>query len=320
MFDREACKRALDAARYFKSIGLVPLPSKMDRKQPTLHEYRKYRTESVPPGVYFDDQWQTTNLQLMTGVETPGATKIVVVDLDGPEAAAAWRAICLRQQYSLSGGKNHPWVATTGSGGTHLYFRVPVVSPVPSRMIWGLYDTLTGWVKHREIRILGDGGLAVAPPSLRVDGAGCYAWHGRFSPRTIPMPDVAPGWLLAMPGVVAPDRKPYDQPEPKHVNCSHDGLRNKVIAAIPSQDKIGHARNWGLRFADAYPSLRQKWIPCHAIDREDKMPTPASITLLESTVIWGAVTLSVHFLIWPLSWGPSVPGRTPLIHWRTSTT
>lgn len=273
---------ALDAAKRFASLGLVALPSCMDRKRPMLHdasrkiqdEYKQYRTERVPGWIYQYDEWNTTNLQLMTGVETSGATKIAVVDLDGPEAIVAWKAICKKNDFYLKSNVHFPWISSTGSGGTHIYFRVQDVPRLPSRMIWGLYDTLTGWVKHREIRLLGDRSLVVAPPSLRVDGVGCYSWHGRYNPRTIPLPEIAPDWLLAMPGVITPQRQPYNQPEPKHVDCSHlKNLRQVIIAKIPPQQKVEIAKTWGLRFAESYPSLRQKWIPCHAIDREDKMPS-----------------------------------------------
>ncbi len=115
-----------------------------------------------------------------------------MVDLDGPEAIEAWKAICNKNQYTLKCSSSFPWISTTGSGGTHIYFRVPSgTERCPSRMIWGLYDTLTGWVKHREIRILGDGALAVVPPSVRVDGTGSYSLHVHYNPRNIPLPEVA---------------------------------------------------------------------------------------------------------------------------------
>lgn len=274
LFNQEY-RRALDAARHFIFIGLVPLPSCMDKKRPMMKEYKHFREQSVPVGNYHEDIWKTTNLQLMTGVQTTGATKVMVVDLDGPEAGVAWKKICNKHQYTLKDKSHYPWIATTGSGGTHMYFQVPSsATACPSRMIWGLFDTLTGWVKHKEIRILGDGGLAVAPPSVRVDGSGRYKWHGHYNPANIPLPETAPGWLIGMPGVVTPDRKYYDEPETKNVKNLHSSdLRGVVLESMTMADKIAVVRGWGLRFAEMHPRAVKGWIDVHAIGREDNVPS-----------------------------------------------
>jgi hypothetical protein len=268
-------ERAVQAARHFRSIGLVPLPSCMDKKRPMLPEFKHFRSVTVPEAIYDERSWKTTNLQLMCGVETSGAIKITVVDLDGPEALEAWHAICAKHNYTLKSNSHHPWIASTGSGGTHLYYRLPDgITRSPSRLVWGLYDTLTGWVKHREIRLLGDGSLAVAPPSVRVDGIGSYTWHGRYSPWCVPLPEVAPDWLVSLPGVLAPQRQSYDEPKAQNVQRSHDGsLREKILARIPAQQKVEIARSWGLRFQQEHPRVGCGWIPCHAVDREDVTPS-----------------------------------------------
>ncbi len=68
MLAHEDYRRALDAARLFVSVGLVPLPSRMGRKQPMLDSYKEYRTKQVERSVYSEETWRTTNIQLMTGV------------------------------------------------------------------------------------------------------------------------------------------------------------------------------------------------------------------------------------------------------------
>jgi hypothetical protein len=267
-------RRALDAALFFRSIGMVPLPSRMDEKRPMI-EFKDYQTCDVPNAFYTEQGWQTTNIQIMTGVKTTGATKICVVDLDGPEARDAWKYITGKANWSLKTGRHYPWVSFTGSGGLHFWFTLPDGTPgCPNRLLWGLYDTARGWVKHREIRLLGDGGLVVAPPSCRVDGVGIYAWHGKFNPRTIPLPEVAPAWLLEMPGAIAPERKHHSQPGTDYKKKSHGtDLRSVVIDALQPAQKVELARQWGLRFAESFPRVTKGWMPCHAVDRDDKTPS-----------------------------------------------
>ena len=269
-----AYRSALDAANYFRSIGLVPLPSCMkgERKQPMI-DYKDLRSKPVPGSVYTDAGWTTTNIQIMTGVETVGATKIAVIDLDGHESIDAWSAICNRNGCSTRDG--YPWISSTGSGGYHWYYRLPEgTKSCTSRLIWGLYDTLVGWLKHKEIRLLGDKSLVVAPPSARIDGKGSYRWADGHGPARIPLPGYAPAWLLAMPGWVAPERQHYDQPKSNYKNESHDGgLRQKVLNAIPPVDKVRLAQSWGLRFAESHPRITDTWISCRSIYREDKIPS-----------------------------------------------
>jgi Bifunctional DNA primase/polymerase, N-terminal len=264
---------ALDAANYFRSIGLVPLPSRMTgRKQPII-DYAHLRTQRVPSSVYTKREWKTTNIQLMTGVETTGSTKIVVVDIDGPEAMDAWIEITKKEGFSIK--ESLPWVTQTGSGGMHFYYRLPesAVTCV-SRLVWGLFDTRTGWVKHKEIRLLGDKSLVVAPPSARIDGTGSYRWAKGNDPRSVPLPGYAPAWLLDMPGWLAPERHYCDQPKPnnkKEFHCA--SLRQRVIDSITPTEKLALVKSWGLRFPTDHPRITTPWMICRSVYREDSTPS-----------------------------------------------
>jgi hypothetical protein len=228
------------------------------------------------------DEWRTTNIQIITGARTSGSTKIVVVDLDSKESVHAWRRICQHHQYRA----DHPWIARTGSGGWHIYFRLPPeVEECRSRLLWGLWDTWGkagkgDWCKHKEVRLLGDGSLVVAPPSLHVDTGKPYYWvgNGRRGPAGVPLPETAPDWLLALPAVPTPracEPRPAARPDPVAMGPRPAGYRfdrRAILDAIHPVDKIAIARGWGLRIAAGSPNGRG-FIPCHALDREDSHPS-----------------------------------------------
>src|SRR5262249_36277489 len=129
-----------------------------------------------------------------------------------------------------------------------------------------------GWAKHREVRILGDGALVVAPPSVHVDTRKPYAFFAWSAPAPNGLPPEAPEWLLSVPILRPP--APELAPIPKHNRPERVILTGKfsdskqVIDAIP--DKIALAAEWGLRVTG---SRGKGWFNCHAADREDRNPS-----------------------------------------------
>lgn len=257
--------RAGRAARRFRDLGLSPIPSREDKKGPALASVAPYRTNSPPPGMF--DRWPTSNIQLLTGVESYGTTKILVVDCDGVDAYEAWLKIVAK-----NGGIQAAWRVRTGGGGSHLYFRIPCgQKQVTTGMIWGLWDTFGndgkgGWKKHHEIKILGDGALAVAPPSIHVDTKIRYEFEG-FQVDDPPNLTDAPAWLLNMPRL----RNPFIG----NGNGSRNGLvrnpyRREFSDGLPN--KVDLACSVGLRIAASSPNAAG-WLLCHAIDREDVHPS-----------------------------------------------
>ena len=273
--------QAVSAARacveYYRKLGLCPLPSRMDIKGPLLHSYTAhYGDKPVPRWVY--EKWNTTNIQVITGAKSPTPTKVVIVDLDGPEAVEAWERITFHHGYT--GSKN--WISTTGSGGKHLWFRLADdVQECPSGIIWGLWDTWGrneikpgqgDWCKHREIRLLADRALAVAPPSIHVDTGIPYEFDDSASPRVHRLPALAPEWLLGMrrlssPRFADPAAKVTRIPATYYKKTNRHYTREEVISAL-GDHKLGIAqREWGLNVVQAIPNLNG-WCSCYVPGRE----------------------------------------------------
>ena len=264
--------RAKKCVDHYISLGLCPLPSRMDVKGPMLPTYAQhYGPTPVPRWVY--EKWSTSNIQIITGTKSPTPTKIIVVDLDGPEALDAWDRIAFHHEY----GANLGWIAETGSGGRHHYFRVPDgFAECPSGIIWGLYDTWgdTGkgqWCTHKEVRILADNALVVAPPSVHVATGNRYQFHSSFGPNRVRLPEFAPGWLLAMPRLSTPrfteplaPRVPvaYTRKSDKHYT------RDEVILAVGGDKFKIAVREWGLVSSVDQPNP-SGWCYCFVPGRED---------------------------------------------------
>jgi Bifunctional DNA primase/polymerase, N-terminal len=264
-----AVQRALECATYLRTLGLTPLPSHTHDKLPAGGKYTHYYDgAAVPESVY--DEWSKPNIQVITGVSHLGPTKIVVVDLDGDEAPDIWKKLCFHNRYEPSS----TWMTRTGSGGTHLWYRLPPgVTECKSGIIWGVYDTWGeegngGWMKHKEIRILGDRALVVCPPSVHVKTGERYRFMPGCSPREHRLPEVAPAWLLAMPRLVSPrfqDAKPRHVIRPPERLSGRHYMRQEVLDAIP--DKVALLKAWGLKFDRETPNA-SGWASCFVPWRE----------------------------------------------------
>lgn len=265
--------RTRQCVDYYRKLGLCPLPSRMDVKGPMLATYAEhYGPTPVPSWVY--EKWATTNVQILTGVKTPTPTKIIVVDLDGTEAIDAWDRIAFQNGF----GANAGWIAQTGSGGRHHYFLLPDgITECASGIIWGFWDTFGqsgkgAWVKHKEIRILADSALVVAPPSVHVDTGNRYEWHPSLSPKRKRLPMLAPDWLLAMPRLTAPSfvepKAPRREPADYIRKSDRYYTREEVIEAIGNSKFDIATREWGLVSTVNGPNPNG-WCACYIPGREN---------------------------------------------------
>jgi hypothetical protein len=245
----------------------------MDDKRPMLPKYVQfYDGVPVPEEVY--QTWKTTNIQIVIGTQSPAITKLIVVDLDGPEAIEQWATLCSLHNFR----ENGIWKSTTGSGGQHLYFTTPPgLTSCTSGVLWALWDVWGGknrqgsWVPHKEIRILGDRSLVVAPPSIHVITGERYRFHEELNPTKISKPGPAPTWLLELPLLEAP-RMTVDEPPlpPRQKLQGYLGYRQyrhrDVVEAMQGR-LLDQAKQWGLRTLTDRPNL-SGWVPCYVPGRE----------------------------------------------------
>lgn len=260
---------------FFRKIGLCPLPSRMvEPKGPMLPTYADHYTGTpVPESVY--DGWSTTNIQVITGTNSPTPTKVIVVDCDGDEAHTVWRRIKNANGFR---GPMPTWISRTGGGGWHYWFLLPAdTESCAGGMVWGLWDTWGDngkgkWAKHKEVRILADNCLVVAPPSIHVTTGIPYEFLSGRSPKDFPLPAVAPEWLLKLPRLSAPrfgdPPKPAARPQQYVRSFGSSYTREDVLCAVGDRKFDIACREWGLAPAVSGPNP-MGWCSCYVPGRED---------------------------------------------------
>lgn len=240
-------------------------------KGPLLDKYAEFYTGvKVPESAYAD--WNTTNVQILTGTRTPTPTKILVVDCDGEEALERWKTICQSHNHI----PKTTWLARTGGGGLHFYYRLGSGRECPSGMIWGVWDTWGDngkgkWVKHKEVRILADNALVVAPPSIHIETGQRYRFEDWANPNKIHLPELAPDWLVSMPRLCAPRFGPEpSKPAPGRRERRGDDWgrydRDDVLEAV-GDAKLAIAKEWGLHCVSG--ANANGWVCCFVPGRED---------------------------------------------------
>lgn len=310
MSDVARCKKCVN---YLRLLGLCPIPSSAYAKKPDMPSYLEFFAGTpVPESVY--EKWHTPNMQILTGTQTPTNLKIVVVDCDGPESVGVWNAMKLANSYRQS----HPWICHTGGGGMHTYFSVPDgVNECPSGMLWGQWDTWGDdgkgkWLKHKEVRLIADRALVVAPPSIHVETGKQYNFNCELNPRYIQVPEVAPEWLLKMPRLQKPSfvrdtPAPRRQPIQRRYGNSFD--RDEVIQAIGDR-KLDLVKSWGLIVAGS-PSPTG-WTCCYVPGREQpgRSNPSGSFNVNDGTLIDHKDMTTISFLDLAVSLGVYVDWRS----------
>lgn len=179
------------AAAWYASQGVPVFPLRDGRKDPRTPQGFKDATTDAATVAAWWERWPSAN------IGAPAGVLFDVIDLDGPEAAAAVDAL-----YPEGWPTTIAQTRTPRPGGRHLF--IPVMG-APSK---------ANLRPHLDTR--GAGGYVVLPPSVTLaeldpDGttkthAGAYAWEGE--PPTFGPPDVAT--LTAC----RPWRRVWDTPAP----------------------------------------------------------------------------------------------------------
>lgn len=179
-------------------------------------------------------KWWRPNLRAGVGIATGAASKVWVLDVDGPEAMAWYDAQA----------KTHGLVHTLGvktARGAHLYWRYP--EGVTIRNAQGLRAA-----GAPNVDVRGEGGYVCAPPTVHRSGH-VYEWvrEDGFAQE----PQLAPEWLLELvkerPKPVAPKIEP-----PKRAMTMREvtALFRHAADTDPNvREKIGHKVRGSFRAA-----------------------------------------------------------------------
>ena len=149
------------AIKYAK-MGLAVFPVRPEQKRPyTPHGCKDAKTDPVVIREWWR-RWPNANIGIATGKASGG---LIVIDLDidddkginGRESLTMWE----RENGELP----DTWIAITGRGGSHYYYRCADAENIKNR---------TGLLEGVDVR--GEGGYVVAPPSIHENGA-TYEWE-----------------------------------------------------------------------------------------------------------------------------------------------
>jgi hypothetical protein len=249
-------------AKIYYDLNLNPLPSRGDAKRPALRRFKEYLHGKRIPESWLSSWW-APNIQIPLGVPWGHC----VVDIDGTEALrefaswdktsfATWGSSCPVMLDSL---QDHPVSC-------HFWFRIPFdAERFPTVHLWRSRD------RHSGISILGDGAMAMAPPSIHPVRGTRYGWL--CGPEQMSQPAVLPHWLwgriceaIASRSSV---RTPRERPRPLGLAIPEfrgHYQREEVLAQLSGSMHV-IARNYGLevhRHANG-----SGFHSCRSIDRED---------------------------------------------------
>lgn len=145
------------AALHYASLGLAvfPLQEKEKKPLPGGHGCKDATTEAGRVAAWWD-RLPNANIGIATG------DGLLVVDLDRKADADGAQSLT---DWENAHGKKLPhdtWIASTGSGGTHLFYRIAGQQKNRANLLPG-------------VDIRADGGYIVAPPSVHPNG-GVYQW------------------------------------------------------------------------------------------------------------------------------------------------
>jgi Bifunctional DNA primase/polymerase, N-terminal len=199
-----------NAALEYAGRGWFVFPPIPRRKEPLTR--RGFKDASCDPDTV--RAWWTERPAANVGVDC-GRSRLVIVDLDGPQGARAWDELC-----DPNSGHSATLAAVTGrgDGGTHLYFATTGTPPRSRRLALKL-DTRAA------------GGYVVVPPSVHPSGPR-YAWTNDLEPAP------APGWLLDAlappPPAPAGERRELEPGEYATVygRAALEGLADEMLATL----------------------------------------------------------------------------------------
>lgn len=207
-----AGRKTWAAALGYLSRGFSVIPIQLHAKRPLFHwrEFRERRASTQEVREWFE-KWPDANLAIVTGT----LSGVVVLDVDARRGGPQ-NLLRLERAH----GRLPPTMeVVTGGNGRHLYFAHPG-RPLPEKT-----------AVEAGIALLGDGGYAVAPPSIHPSG-NPYRWRPAHSPEEVSIAAV-PDWLMqeAAGAITVPSHPSSDWQRLVREGVA-DGERGAILASL----------------------------------------------------------------------------------------
>lgn len=242
-----------EAALHYAGLGFAVLPLLQKQKTPKgLHGSAE--ASSDPKQI---QRWWTVNPEFNIGIATGSKSKLVVIDVDEDPEKDVHGMQTLRDWEREHGELPDTWIATTGRGGAHYYYKTD--------QSW---HNSAGLLPGIDIR--GEGGYVVAPPSVHPNGS-VYDWDGFYNPE-----DQEIAWLSgsALELVEYLRKSKKDKKDDQKYNQTAEiqkGHRQSLLVAL-----IGSLINIGLSEDAIREAVR--------LENEQKCKPPMSESELEKEV------------------------------------
>jgi hypothetical protein len=211
--------RLLESAlTYLQKFQFSVIPVRPDKKPHVKWEpYQKERASA--------DQvrtWWAKNPKANVGLITGELSRIVVIDVDDPDAGMQALSECLTTAKTPT--------ARTPRGGLHLYFKAPEKCP----------SNATGCPKGVDFR--GEGGYIIAPPSVNGVGKG-YEWLPSLSLDEIEPPPLPVAYIKNLNFLKQYVLGRVEQEKDEHTKA-HEGTRKHILFEYGTRDEdLFHTAN-----------------------------------------------------------------------------
>ena len=210
-YDRGSLLRVIIDALMYADIGLRVVPLAKNSKHPIIERWQERGTTDYETIIGWFDSWPDANLGILTG------QGIIAIDIDRrSDGDRNWRRLVGKRRLPRTAK------ALTGSGGTHLLFRVDPSVRIPTKI-----NLRPG------VDLIGENNVLVVEPSTHPRTKKEYVWlecpwHGIAD---------APAWLLReLPPPPREQRAKGAHP----LRCVRTGDENELLNQIISRFPITH--------------------------------------------------------------------------------
>ena len=223
---REEATNYLDKDGERPSLAIIPLNGKIPLCPHGCKDASRDRAQI--------ESWWTQYPSANIGIATGEINGLLVIDVDVKHDQGKYGDESLKALESELGELPETWVAITGSGGLHYYFKYPEGHEIKN----------SASQLAQDIDIRAQGGYVVAPPSVHPDTGRLYEWECGSDPKETPLAELPEKWLERL--------------EKKKVTGETLGESQKKLFEIPETVPEGSRNDTIFRYG---ASLRAKSVP-----------------------------------------------------------